>query len=329
MTQRIQAKEESIKNLRSQLEHLTKELNRTTEYIQLLEIQDETKTKQGYMHLEPEHEISELLQKQNTISHEIILVKKRIQKLSAKTILKIELLILPVVIVLLFFVATNYAIQPADTGSSIKTRYLIENLRGSITDDYKYWNIIHSTPLVVNIENDASASNQNVQAVKNAIMSTETITGDKSQSYNTNSETITYFKGWQGAIQSATDTKHYIPEKFTIIQSPNGEGQIVITLSTIKDGDGYSGITRIIVDGNQILKAFITIYGADRLTDVQIESIVRHEFGHALGLSHTSNPLDLMHDSIATDHSYISSCDINALQKLYNNVKPSDDFCSS
>ena len=116
MTQRMQANEESIKQLRGKLEHLTNELSKTTEYIQLLEIQDEIKSKTDNICIEPEHEISELLQKQNTISHEIILVKKRIQKLSAKTILKIELLILPVVIILLFFVATNQVIQPSSEG---------------------------------------------------------------------------------------------------------------------------------------------------------------------------------------------------------------------
>ncbi|HEX5457054.1 MAG TPA: matrixin family metalloprotease [Candidatus Nitrosotalea sp.] len=327
MTQKMQAKEESIKQLRGQLEHLTNELNKTTEYIQLLEIQDESKIKSS-QGLEPEHEISELLQKQNTISHEIILVKKRIQKLSAKAILKIELLILPVVVVLLFFVATNYAIQPSvDVSPTIKTRYMTENLRGSVTDDYKYWNVANKTPLLVTIENNAGVSDQNIQAVKTAIMSTESITDDSSQTYNSASGSSKYFKGWQGAVQTILDTKHYIPERFNIIQSANGEGQIVITLSTIKDGNGYSGVTRTIVDGNQILKSFITIYAADKLTDTQTESIVRHEFGHALGLPHTSNTLDLMQDSISADHSYISACDINALQKLYNDVKPSDDFC--
>ena len=325
----MQTKEESIKQLRNKLVYLTNELNRTTEYIQLLEIQDDLKSRRDSADPEPEHEISELLQKQNTISYEIILVKKRIQKLSAKTILKIELLILPIVIILLFFVATNYVIQPSETDSSIKTRYMTENLQGSTMDDNKYWNIIGETPLVVNIENNAGVSAQNIQAVKNAIISTETITGDSSQLYHSNIGTSKYFKGWQGAIQTTSDTKHYIPEKFSIIQSPNEDGQIVITLSTIKDSDGYSGVTRTIVDGNQILKAFITIYDANKLTDTQIESIVRHEFGHALGLPYTSNVSDLMHDSIPVDHSYISTCDINALQKLYNNVKPSDDFCNN
>ena len=321
MTQRMQANEESIKQLRCKLEHLTNELSKTTEYIQLLEIQDEIKLKNDNIDVEPEHEIIELLQKQNTISHEIILVKKRIQKLSAKTILKIELLILPVVIILLFFVATNYVIQPSSEGDpSIKTRYTIENLQGSTTDDYKYWNVASNTPLVVNIINNAGVSDQNIQAVKNAITSTETVSDGSSQAK--------YFKGWQGAVQTIPDTKHYIPERFNIIQSSSSEGQIVITLSTIKDGNGYSGITKTIVDGNQILKAFITIYDADKLTDVQTESIVRHEFGHALGLPHTSNTSDLMYDSITTNHSYISVCDTEALQKLYNEVKPSEGFCN-
>ncbi|MGI0075760.1 MAG: matrixin family metalloprotease, partial [Nitrosotalea sp.] len=116
---------------------------------------------------------------------------------------------------------------------------------------------------------------------------------------------------------------------FNIVHSSNGEGQIVITLSTINDHDGYYGVTRTIVNGNQILKAFITTYDTDKLTDTQIGSIIRHEFGYALGLPPTSNAADLMYESISTDHSYISECDINAIQKLYNGEKPSDDFCNN
>lgn len=329
MTQRMQAKEYSIKQLRNHLEHLTNELSKTTEYIQLLELQDGLRVKKDDFGFEPEQEISDLLQKQNTISHEIILVKKRIQKLSAKTILKIELLILPIVVILLFFVAANYVIPSADIDSTIKTRYVTENLQGSTTDDVMYWDVNNQTPLVVTIENNAKVTEQKIQSIENAIISTETITRDSSQLYHSNSGTDKYFTGWQGALETTPVTKHNIPEKFNVIQSSNGEGQIVITLSKIKDRDGYYGTTRTIVNGNQILKAFITIYGADKLTNTQIGSIVRHEFGHALGLPLTNNAADLMYESITTNNPYISECDIDALQKLYNGIKPSDDFCDN
>ncbi|HJW19722.1 MAG TPA: matrixin family metalloprotease [Candidatus Nitrosotalea sp.] len=329
MTQRMQAKEDSIKQLRSHLEHLTNELSKTTEYIQLLELQDGLRVKKDDLGFEPEQEIGELLQKQNTISHEIILVKKRIQKLSAKTILKIELLILPIVVILLFFVAANYAIPSAGVDSNIKTRYVTENLQGSTMDDSMYWDIDNQTPLTVTIENNAKVNDQKIQSIENAITSTETITGDTSQLYHSNSGTGEYFTGWQGALQTTSSTKHHIPDKFSIAQSSNGEGQIVITLSTIKDRDGYYGTTRTIVNGNQILKVFITIYDASKIPDTQIGSIVRHEFGHALGLPLTNNTADLMHESITTDQPYISECDVNALQKVYDGVKPSDDFCNN
>ncbi|MDE1770447.1 MAG: matrixin family metalloprotease [Thaumarchaeota archaeon] len=328
MTQRMSDKEYSIKQLRIQLEHLTNDLNKTTEHIQLLEIQEESKfIPQDY---EPEQEISELLKRQNSISHEIITVKKKIQRLSAKTILKAELIILPVLIILLFFVATNYTLQPPEQSSIIKTRYLTENLQGGILDDYKHWNIISNTPLVVNIENNAQISDKKIQDIEYVITSTDTITEDSSLLYHSDAVSKSqFFKGWQGAIDTIFDTKYYVPGKFNVIQSSNGEGDIVITLSTINDADGYFGTTRTILDGNQILKAFITIYNADKLTDNQIESIVRHEFGHALGLPHTNNSGDLMHETIMTNHSYISECDINSLKKLYNDEKPSDDFCNS
>ena len=181
MTQRMTDKEYSISQWRRQLEYLTNELNKTTEQIQLLEIFGNSKSEMVFE--KPEHEISELMRKQNTISHEIITIKKRIQKLSAKTILKVELLILPVVVILLFFVATNYSIMPAEQGSTIKTHYVIENLQGNSVGNYKHWSIISGTPLTVNIKNHANVSDQKIQDVENAIMSTDSITGDTTQLY--------------------------------------------------------------------------------------------------------------------------------------------------
>lgn len=327
MIQKTQHKEESIKKLRNHLEYLTNELSKTTEYIQLLELQEESGIKENLANSEPEHELGQLLQKQNSISREIILVKKRIQKLSAKAILKIELAVLPVVIILLFFVAANYVIQPTEVNSVIKTRYVIENLRGSSTDGYNYWNLSNQTLLIVNVENNDHVSNQKIQAAEQAILSAETVASDGSLHPNAKPELHKLFRGWQEALQTASGTKYPIPKKFNIIHSQNGDGQIVIMLSTIHSKEGYSGSTKTIADGNQILKSFITIYDSNKLTDDQIGSIVRHEFGHALGLPDTGNSEDLMHGTITTNNPYISTCDIDALEKSYNGIKPSDDFC--
>ena len=328
MTQKITHKEYSIKQLRNQLEHLTEELRKTTEKIQLQEIIDNSKSEMAVDVVE--QEISELIKKQNVISHEIIAVKKKIKKLSAKTILKAELLILPVVVVLLFFVATNYSTQPIEQGSAIRTHYVIEDLQGSVTSNYKYWDIQNNSPLNVNIKNDANVNEQKIQDVRNAIMSTDKVSNDGSIIHSLDmSVDYKYFRGWQGVVDTVPgNSKHTIPTKFNLIQSSTGEGDIVVTLSTLKSEDGYSGVTRTIVNGNQILKAFITIYDSDKLSDLQLESVVRQEFGHALGLPPTNNS-DLMSDSMTTNNSYISQCDIIALEKSYNEEQLSGNYCNN
>lgn len=330
MNQKMRDKENSIKHLRIQLENLTKELDKTTGHLQLLEIRDELNSKIMHTNSESEQEISELIRKQNTISHEIIEIRKRIQRLSAKTILKVELIVLPMIVTLLFYIVTNYVIPPSDHLPPIKTHYFVENLRGNGADDYNSWSLSSGTGMVVNIENNIHASKEKIDAIKKTILSTNTITDDNSLSYQSASGSKSkYFIGWQGALDKINNTKHQVPKKFNLIESSNGAGDIVITLSEIKDVDGYAGVTKTIVDGNQILKSFITIYQADKLTDNQIESIIRHEFGHALGLPHTSNSDDLMYESFGPTHSYISECDINALEKLYDGSRPNNDFCQS
>jgi predicted Zn-dependent protease len=110
---------------------------------------------------------------------------------------------------------------------------------------------------------------------------------------------------------------------------PNGAGDIVITLTNDINPDGLSGFTKSTADGNQILKSTITIYNANQLSDTQLAAITRHEFGHAMGLAHSTAVEDLMHATIQTDYPYISQCDIDAVTGLYDGKKQSAVICQN
>ncbi len=297
--------------------------------MQLLEIH-ETNLDKVFDNKTSTEEIGELIRRQNKISYEIITIKKRIQKLSAKTILKTELIVLPILAILIFYgVSNHYQTNSSNMPDLIKTRYLIENLQGQMDGTHKYWNIAKGTSLTVSIINPDNISSEKINVIKQAILSTERI-------YVNNGllgkfppdEKSEYFEGWEGALNTIHDTKFYVPNQFNIVESNTGPGQIVIVLSNLEDPEGYSGYTRSVVDDSQILKSFITIYDADKLTDSHLAAIVRHEFGHALGLSHTSNSQDLMHAMIQTDYPYVSQCDINELQSIYDGNINDSNFCN-
>ncbi|HZS73386.1 MAG TPA: matrixin family metalloprotease, partial [Candidatus Nitrosotalea sp.] len=119
----------------------------------------------------------------------------------------------------------------------------------------------------------------------------------------------------------------HIPTKFNIIQSPTEEGDITIVLSTLESPDGYSGYTKSITDGEETLKSTITIYNVGDMSAERLGAVVRHEFGHALGLGHATDQEDLMHYVIQTDFPFVSDCDINAVKDLYDGKELSDIPC--
>jgi hypothetical protein len=213
--------------------------------------------------------------------------------------------------------------------ANLKSKYVIQNLKGDTIDTWIAWNIIEGRTLYINIINSAGLSDDKIESVKQAIFSSETIDIDDSVLQKRPAGvSSTYYLGWKGALDSIQQqTEFVIPSQFQVLELGKGQGDITIDLTKLKDGDGLSGYTNSIADGNQILKTHITIYQADMLTNEQLAAITRHEFGHVLGLAHSTAPEDLMHDTIQMSYPYISSCDIDAATELYDGKKTSKVVC--
>lgn len=218
------------------------------------------------------------------------------------------------------------------SSTPLKTEYLIQNLQGDNVATWKAWHLTDGHVLTVNIVDANMVSQDKLDAIKGAILDEQTVqVADSLLNKGSAGAPSTYYLGWQGALEHAskTSTQFHIPIKFNVIESPNGEGDIIINLSSLENEDGYSGYTKSDTDGNQILKSTITIYGVNDLSPQQLDAITRHEFGHALGLAHSTDPEDLMHATIQTNYPFISQCDTDAIQKLYNGAQSSSVECQT
>lgn len=220
-----------------------------------------------------------------------------------------------------FLIDNYFLIDDVMVNSPMKTKFLIENLRGDTIDTVKSWRPLDGDALNVNLINGDVLTPEQHNAVLNVINSTDAILLDDHiiNRGPPGSESV-YFLGWAGAMEEAskTDTAYTIPTTFNIFQSINGEGHIIINFSNLIDTDGFTGYTRSVIQDGEILKSYITIYDVDNLDASELATIVRHEFGHALGLGHSTDPEDLMAPTILTEFPYISECNVDAMRVLYN-----------
>lgn len=235
-------------------------------------------------------------------------------------------------IAVIFAGSMFYVTENIENSTSPTSSYIIKNLRGDTIDTWLSWRIPQGQPLVVNIVNAEEYSEEKIKIIQDTILSKETIQVDNSI-LGKNPGTSLFYLGWVGALESISelDTKYYIPREIQVIKSTEGEGNITILLTDEVNGDGYSGFTKSIADEtqNQILKSEITIFDASSITNADLEKLLRHEFGHAIGLAHSSAIEDLMYPTIEMEYPYISQCDLSAIESLYDNGGSSIVICEN
>lgn len=224
---------------------------------------------------------------------------------------------------------TVSVIEENTQANPLKTSYVVQNLKGDAMETWYAWQPRDNVKIHIADENKLPKNT--IDSIKKAILSTETIDIDNSLVFKGDEGTFsTYWIGWKGAIDHTREIRG-MDKPIEITFTDKDDADIIITLTNSKSGEGLSGITNSMVNDEErtILRSFVTIYEADKLSDEHMEIIIRHEFGHVAGLAHSTAPEDLMYPVIQTPAPFISQCDMDALIHLYTGGKTSEVICES
>lgn len=205
------------------------------------------------------------------------------------------------------FLILDHNSKPND----LKTGYFTYDLKGDQVYGTQKWNKSEGQALRVYIQNVAALPDEKIQLVKDTISSKDTIQVDDALTHKAPSgEKSTFYLGWSEVLENG------LHHPISFVDSIN-DADITLSMIRTKNMDGYSGWTESTTKGDEIVQSNITIFNAHNISDQDLSTITRHEFGHALGLGHSTDPNDLMSPTITTMIPYVSECDYAALVSLY------------
>jgi Na+-translocating ferredoxin:NAD+ oxidoreductase RnfG subunit len=238
---------------------------------------------------------------QNNLLHAVI--KEKLTHKDKNTMVIASLMAVLVIAVFVF-------VSTTEKQEHVKTGYFTYNLKGDQIYTSHKWDT-QGSPLRVHIQNLASVSDSKIQVVRNSILSDESILVDDALTHKAPSgEKSTFYVGWMGAIGNN------LPLTIDFVDSAKN-ANVIISLVKTKNMDGYSGWTESTTNDYHIIQSHVTVFASDQISEDELGTIIRHEFGHVLGLDHSTDPDDLMSPMITTTIPYISECDQSALISLY------------
>ena len=173
-----------------------------------------------------------------------------------------------------------------------------------VTQVYLPWNLDSQKTIYVLINSESEITENKKAIIDNVIMSEKSILLDNQN----------YFEGWQGALDQINYADN-LKVKLVFTDTEKLENMILINLKN--ESSEFDGYTTYDLNQNKIIKSYVSIYNSENLSDEDFEKILRHEFGHSLGLAHSRNIDDIMSALLPTSNQYVSNEDISALSFLF------------
>ena len=168
-------KKESVKNLKAHLELIKKDLDDINKKIYSTETNEKISEWEKLEFVEGKS-IDDLKEQQIKLSHEITSIQKELKGKKSKSLLVIELFLLPIVFLLITVsgIDTDILDLSSQESSPIKTKFFIENLKGDTVNTWKSWRLV-GTSMNVNIVSPRSMEEDKIDVIIDAIKSEESI----------------------------------------------------------------------------------------------------------------------------------------------------------